>query len=54
VDGNSAAVAEKLLKAGVVVTPGTTFGRGGEGYVRWSVTKPTEAIGEALDAMRGL
>ncbi len=54
VGGGSADFAAKLLRVGVVVTPGTAFGRGGEGYVRWSVTRPTEVIKEALDAMRGL
>lgn len=51
-DGTSAAFSERLLRAGVVVTPGTTFGGGGEGYVRWSVARPTEVIREALDIMK--
>jgi LL-diaminopimelate aminotransferase len=51
VDGTSAAFAERLLRIGVVVTPGTTFGGGGEGYVRWSVARPTEVIKEALNLM---
>jgi LL-diaminopimelate aminotransferase len=52
VDGTSAAFAERLLRVGVVVTPGTTFGGGGEGYVRWSVARPTEVIKEALYIMK--
>jgi LL-diaminopimelate aminotransferase len=52
VDGTSAAFAEKLLRVGVVVTPGTTFGAGGEGYVRWSVARPTEVIKEALGILK--
>jgi LL-diaminopimelate aminotransferase len=52
VDGASAAFAERLLRIGVVVTPGTTFGSGGEGYVRWSVVRPTEVIKEALTLMK--
>jgi LL-diaminopimelate aminotransferase len=52
VDGTSAAFAERLLRIGVVVTPGTTFGGGGEGYVRWAVVRPTEVIKEALTLMK--
>jgi aspartate/methionine/tyrosine aminotransferase len=52
VEGTSAAFAERLLRVGVVVTPGTTFGGGGEGYVRWSVARPTEVIKEALDVLK--
>jgi LL-diaminopimelate aminotransferase len=52
VDDTSAAFAERLLRVGVVVTPGTTFGGGGEGYVRWSVARPTEVIKEALYIMK--
>ncbi len=52
VDGTSAAFAERLLQVGVVVTPGTTFGGEGEGYVRWSVARPTEVIKEALETMK--
>ncbi|HVP24330.1 MAG TPA: aminotransferase class I/II-fold pyridoxal phosphate-dependent enzyme [Conexivisphaerales archaeon] len=51
VEGSSTAFAEWLLRRGVVVTPGTAFGRGGKGYVRWSVTRPEEAIEEALGMM---
>jgi LL-diaminopimelate aminotransferase len=51
VDGSSLEFAERLLAAGIVVTPGTTFGPGGEGFVRWAVTKPQEAIKEALNAV---
>jgi LL-diaminopimelate aminotransferase len=54
VDGTSAAFAERLLRAGVVITPGTTFGEGGEGYVRWSVSRPTEVIKEALEILEEL
>jgi LL-diaminopimelate aminotransferase len=52
VEEASAAFAERLLAVGVVVTPGTTFGGGGEGYVRWSVARPTEVIKEALDMLK--
>lgn len=36
-----------LDKAGIVVTPGTGFGRYGEGYVRMSLTKDKEKLQEA-------
>ena len=54
VEGTSAAFAEKLLRAGVVVTPGAVFGAGGEGFIRWAVTKPAEVIAEALNALKEL
>ncbi len=43
-----------LDKAGIVVTPGLGFGRWGEGYVRFALTRPKERIIEALGRMRGL
>ena len=42
--------ARKLLeRANVVLTPGVGFGPSGEGYVRMSLTVPTERIREAVD-----
>jgi LL-diaminopimelate aminotransferase len=47
--------ASRLLeKAGIVVTPGIGFGRGGEGYVRFALTRPSERIREAVDRLREL
>lgn len=37
-----------LEQAGVAVAPGSFFGSGGEGYVRISVTAPTERVLEAM------
>jgi LL-diaminopimelate aminotransferase len=37
-----------LENTGVSVTPGTVFGKGGEGYVRISLTAPSERIDEAM------
>ncbi|QDR82644.1 LL-diaminopimelate aminotransferase [Sporomusa termitida] len=37
-----------LDKAGVVVTPGTGYGQGGEGFFRISLTTPTNRILEAI------
>jgi LL-diaminopimelate aminotransferase len=50
-DGNSMAFAEKLLEAGVVVTPGVGFGEHGEGFVRFALTQPVARIEEALERM---
>ncbi len=36
-----------MSETGVVITPGTGFGKSGEGYVRFSLTAPTSAIAEA-------
>ncbi|MDP2895207.1 MAG: LL-diaminopimelate aminotransferase [bacterium] len=45
---SSAASMDCLRKAAVVITPGTGFGRYGEGYVRLSLTCPEERISEAV------
>jgi LL-diaminopimelate aminotransferase len=37
-----------LEKAGVSLTPGTVFGKHGEGYVRLSITESLERIEEAM------
>jgi LL-diaminopimelate aminotransferase len=41
-----------LEGCGVVVTPGTGFGRYGEGYFRISLTTPDRRLDEALERMR--
>jgi LL-diaminopimelate aminotransferase len=49
------AFAAKLLsETGIVVTPGVGFGPGGEGYVRFALTRPVARINEAIERMRGL
>ena len=46
---SSASFATKLLeKAHVIVTPGSGYGPGGEGYVRISLTTPDERLREAV------
>lgn len=50
----SASFAEKLLEAGVVVTPGAGFGQHGEGYVRMALTVPEDRLREALERLRGI
>jgi LL-diaminopimelate aminotransferase len=50
----AAAFADELLEdAGVVVAPGTGYGRQGEGYVRISLTVPDSRLQEALQRIRG-
>ena len=39
-------------KAGVICTPGSSFGPGGEGYVRFALTLPVEKITEAVQAVK--
>ncbi|MFT9846683.1 LL-diaminopimelate aminotransferase [Aneurinibacillus sp. REN35] len=45
--------AERILEqAGVVVTPGTAFGKYGEGYFRLSLSVPTEKLKEAMHRLK--
>ena len=46
--------ARLLNEAGIVATPGIGFGAGGEGYVRFALTRPVARITEALERMRRL
>lgn len=39
-------------KAGVIVTPGASFGPHGEGYVRFALVLPPEKIKEAVESIR--
>ena len=45
---------ELMEKAGVIVTPGASFGPHGEGYVRFALVLPPDKIREAVEAMRPL
>jgi LL-diaminopimelate aminotransferase len=50
--GRSKDYTRKLIdNLGIVATPGVGFGDYGEGYVRFSVTQPTERIAEAVKRM---
>ncbi|KQC15237.1 MAG: LL-diaminopimelate aminotransferase [Methanothrix sp.] len=50
--GKSKEYTRKLIdNLGIVATPGIGFGDFGEGYVRFSVTQPTERITEAVKRM---
>ncbi|HJU10604.1 MAG TPA: LL-diaminopimelate aminotransferase [Candidatus Binataceae bacterium] len=51
----SASFTERLLKeTGVVITPGSGFGKSGEGYVRFSLTVPSQRLREAVDRIKAL
>lgn len=43
---------ELLDKAGVVVAPGSAYGAGGEGYVRFSLTLPDEQLEEGVKRLK--
>ncbi|MDD1724900.1 MAG: LL-diaminopimelate aminotransferase [Methanospirillum sp.] len=43
--------AKMLDEAGIVVTPGIGFGRAGEGYVRFAITRSVDRIREAISRM---
>ena len=43
---------ELMEKAGVIVTPGASFGAHGEGYVRFALVLPPDKIREVIDAIR--
>ena len=41
-----------LERTGVVITPGSAFGQGGEGYVRLSLIAECDRLGEAMQRLR--
>lgn len=43
---------EMIEKAGVICTPGSSFGPSGEGYVRFALTLPVKKITEAVQAVK--
>ncbi len=51
----STSFAERVLKeCGVVITPGSGFGKSGEGFVRFSLTVPDERLQEAVGRLKTL
>jgi LL-diaminopimelate aminotransferase len=51
----SVSFVERVLKeAGVVITPGSGFGKGGEGFVRFSLTVSSERLREAVERIKAL
>lgn len=52
---DSMAVAAKMLnETGIVVTPGIGFGRSGEGYVRFAITRSVDRIRQAIERMESV
>jgi LL-diaminopimelate aminotransferase len=51
-EGSMAFAARVLEQAHVVITPGVGFGPSGEGYVRFSLTVPTERLAEAVERLK--
>ena len=43
---------ELMEKAGVICTPGSSFGSLGEGYVRFALVLPPDALMEAVESIR--
>jgi LL-diaminopimelate aminotransferase len=54
VGGSSIAFADKLLDKGIVVTPGIGFGKNGEGFIRFALTKDESAIRSVVEKMKGI
>jgi LL-diaminopimelate aminotransferase len=51
----SVSLTERVLKeTGVVITPGSGFGKGGEGFVRFSLTVPSARLREAVARIKAL
>ena len=49
---DSVAFCEELMeRAGVIVTPGASFGPSGEGYVRMALVLPPEGLRRAVEAI---
>ncbi|MGO9604698.1 MAG: LL-diaminopimelate aminotransferase [Candidatus Binataceae bacterium] len=52
---SSVSFSERVLKeAGVLITPGSGFGKGGEGFVRFSLTVSSERLKEAAERIKAL
>jgi len=54
VDDCMAFATRMLDEAGIVVTPGIGFGSGGDGYVRFALTRSTDRIRQALERMEAM
>ncbi|MCC6350799.1 MAG: aminotransferase class I/II-fold pyridoxal phosphate-dependent enzyme [Candidatus Eisenbacteria bacterium] len=52
--GDDEAFCESLLARGIVVTPGSYLGAGGEGFVRWALVPTLARCHEAIERMRAL
>ncbi len=52
--GNDEGFCESLLRLGIVVTPGSYLGPGGEGFVRWALVPTLAQCREAIARMEAL
>jgi aspartate/methionine/tyrosine aminotransferase len=52
--GDDVAFVESLLKLGIVTTPGSFLGPGGEGYVRWALVPTLAQCREAIARLEQL
>lgn len=52
--GDDVAFVERLLRLGIVSTPGSYLGPGGEGYVRWALVPTKAQCEEALRRMEAI
>ncbi|HSJ71873.1 MAG TPA: aminotransferase class I/II-fold pyridoxal phosphate-dependent enzyme, partial [Acidimicrobiia bacterium] len=50
--GDDLAITDLLLEHGIVVSPGTYFGEGGEGYIRLALVPALEDCEAAAQALR--
>jgi succinyldiaminopimelate transaminase len=50
--GDEMAAAKRLLQDGVVVSPGSAFGKGGEGFLRFALVPTLEECGDAAEVLR--
>ena len=53
-DGSDVAFVEELLKLGIVTTPGSFLGPGGEGFVRWALVPTLAQCREAIARLEQL
>lgn len=52
IGGDSVKFCQNLLeKTGIVATPGVGFGQYGEGYIRFSITQPTDRVEAAVERL---
>ena len=53
-DLSSVELAHRIARAGVICTPGSVFGPGGEGYLRFSFATSSAIINQALDIVEAV
>jgi len=52
IGGDEAVAAKRLLDEGVVASPGSAFGAGGEGFLRFALVPTLEECGDAAEVLR--